>query len=205
MKRSMKTIFLLSCLAVLVAARTPAPDYGIGDRVADFRLKNVDGTMVALSDYRDRKGVVVIFDCNTCPYSKAYNQRIIALNEKYSSQGVPVITINSNDPETSEGDSFSSMVAQAKRKNYEFPYLVDETQSVARAFGATNTPHVFVLKNENERFVVTYIGAIDDNPRSPSDVTRKYVEDAVDALLSGGEVERTKTKAIGCGIKWKNA
>lgn len=193
------------CFAVLTAGRIVSPNYGVGDTVSDFKLKNVDGKMVSLSDYKSGKGAIVIFDCNTCPYSKAYNDRIIALNKKYAAQGFPVITINANDPSDSEGDSFEEMVSLAKRKKYDFPYLVDETQNVARAFGATNTPHVFVLKNEGGTFIVAYIGAIDDNARDASSASKKYVEDAVDALLSNKAVPATKTRAIGCGIKWKNA
>lgn len=201
---AIKTMLTLLCLALLVAGRPVVSDYGIGDSVADFKLKNVDGKMVSLSDYKNSKGVIVIFDCNTCPYSKAYNDRIIALNKKYASKGFPVITINANDPRLSAGDSFDEMVDLAKRKAYDFPYLVDETQNVARAFGATNTPHVFVLKNEGNDFKVAYIGAIDDNPRDASAASKKYVEDAVDALLSSKAVPSNKTKAIGCTIKWKN-
>jgi peroxiredoxin len=201
----MKSILLITCFAALTAGRTLTPDYGVGDTVADFRLKNVDGKMVALSDYKTSKGAIVIFDCNTCPYSKAYNDRIISLNRKYATQGFPVITINSNDPSDSEGDSFEEMVAQAQRKKYDFPYLVDESQNVARSFGATNTPHVFVLKNDGGTFKVAYIGAIDDNARNASSAKKQYVEDAVNALLNNKAVPTTKTKAIGCGIKWKNA
>jgi glutathione peroxidase-family protein len=167
-------------------------------------LKNVDGKTISLADYKSSKGVIVIFDCNTCPYSRAYNERIIQLNKKYYSQGFPVITINANDPEQSDGDSFEEMVDLAKRKGYDFPYLVDETQAVAKSFGATNTPHVFVLKNEGGQFKVAYLGAIDDSPRKASSVSKKYVEDAVDALLAGKPVTSPKTKALGCGIKWKD-
>jgi peroxiredoxin len=199
-----KLILSLICLTILIAGRPLSPDYGVGDTVADFKLKNVDGKMVALSDYKQSKGVIVIFDCNTCPYSQQYNDRIIALNKKYASKGFPVVTINANDPEISSGDSFEEMVDQAKRKKYDFPYLVDESQNVAKAFGATNTPHVFVLKNEGNTFKVAYIGAIDDNPRNAAAASKRYVEEAVDATLSGKAVPSTKTKAIGCSIKWKN-
>jgi peroxiredoxin len=199
-----KSFFLLACFALLIAGKPVTLNYGIGDTVADFKLKNVDGKMVSLSDYSKAKGAIVIFDCNTCPYSKAYNDRIIALNKKYAPQGFPVITINANDPESSEGDSFDEMVSLAKRKNYDFPYLVDESQSVAKSFGATNTPHVFVLNNESAAFRVAYIGAIDDNSRSASSAKKKYVEEAVEALLANKAVPTTKTKAIGCGIKWKD-
>lgn len=198
-KNTLALTFLL-----LIAAAAGKLNYGVGDTVSDFRLKNVDGKMVALADYKSAKGVIVIFDCNTCPYSRAYSDRIIQLNKKYSSQGFPVVAINANDPEQSDGDSFAEMVDVAKRKGYDFPYLVDETQAVAKSFGATNTPHVFVLKNEDNAFKVAYIGAIDNSPRNASSASKKYVENAVDALLAGKPVVSTKTKAIGCGIKWKD-
>lgn len=197
-------IFTL-CALFLTAANSIEDGYSIGDNVSDFRLKNFDGAMVALSDYKDSKGVILIFDCNTCPYSKAYNDRIISLHKKYSPKGFPVITINSNDGDQSPGDSFEEMVARARRKNYDFPYLLDESQHVARVFGATNTPHVFVLRSEAGKFVVSYIGTIDNNSRNGAQADKKYVEDAVNALLAGKPVPLDRTKAIGCGIKWKDA
>ncbi len=192
----------LICSVALLSFENPP--YEVGDSVADFKLKNVDGKMVSLSDYHDQKGAIVIFDCNTCPYSRAYNGRIIELNSKYAPKGFPVITINPNDPGISPGDSFKEMASQAKKKGYEFPYLQDESQQVARSFGATNTPHVFVLKKDGQNFKVAYIGTIDNNSRDSSSATKKYVEDAVDALLGDRSVPTTRTKAIGCGIKWKS-
>jgi peroxiredoxin len=201
----MKKVQLFTLIAFMVILTSGKPvKYGIGDVVMDFKLKNIDGKAVALSDYKTSKGAIVVFDCNTCPYSKAYNDRIIALNKKYSSQGFPVVAINANDPQVSPGDSFEEMAAYAKRKNYDFPYLVDETQEVARAFGATNTPHVFVLKRDGKDFRVAYIGTVDNNSRDASAVSKKYVEDAVDALLAGQQVPTPTTKAIGCSIKWRN-
>lgn len=196
----MKMIVSTLLIALLWAGAPIKDGYDVGDTAADFKLKNVDGKFVSLSDFKAAKGFIVIFDCNTCPYSKAYNERIIALNNKYASNGFPVVAINSNDASQSSGDSYDEMVKIAKKKEYNFPYLIDETQSVAKSFGATNTPHVFVLTKELK---VTYIGAIDDNARKPESVTKKYVEDMVDALLAGRAVSVTKTKAIGCGIKWK--
>lgn len=204
MKILKNTIALAFLILITAAAGKLNFNYGVGDTVSDFKLKNVDGKMVSLTDYKSSKGVIVIFDCNTCPYSRAYNERIIQLNKKYASQGFPVVAINANDPEQSDGDSFTEMVNLAKRKGYDFPYLVDETQAVAKSFGATNTPHVFVLKNDNNAFKVAYIGAIDDSPRDASSASKKYVENAVDALLLNKPVPSAKTKAIGCGIKWKD-
>ncbi len=201
----MKAKRFLSLVSVALLLCSTAYSYDLGDVVSDFTLKNVDGKMVSLSDYGSSgKGVIVIFDCNTCPYSKAYNQRIIDLHKKYAGLGYPVITINANDPGASPGDSFAEMVSVARKKNYAFPYLVDESQEVARKFGASNTPHVFVLKKEEKMFRVTYIGTIDNNSRDAASATRKYVEDAVDALLANKPVTTNRTKAIGCGIKWRS-
>lgn len=198
-----KILGLVGLLLALLSAKSFK--YEVGDAVADFKLKNVDGKMVALSDYKSGQGVIVIFDCNTCPYSKAYNDRIISLNKKYAPKGFPVITINANDPQISPGDSFEAMASQAKRKNYDFPYLIDESQNVAKSFGATNTPHVFVLQKSDDKFEVAYIGTIDNNSRDASAATKKYVEEAVDALLAGKSIGTTNTKAIGCTIKWRNS
>jgi peroxiredoxin len=193
-----RILALMVCLMMFMAAHPVKNGYEVGDTASDFKLKNVDSRIVSLSDYKDAKGYIVIFDCNTCPYSKAYNQRIMNLNEKYLSKGFPLIAINSND---GGGDSFDDMVRIAKKKNYQFPYVFDETQKVAKAYGATNTPHVFVLTKELK---VAYIGAIDDNARNAEAATRHYVENAVDALLANKPVPVTKTKAIGCGIRWKD-
>jgi peroxiredoxin len=201
-----RTIFAMVLLSVIFAGAPVKTGYEVGDAATDFKLKNVDGKMVSLSDYDDAKGYIVIFDCNTCPYSKAYNERIIALNKKYATKGFPVLAINANDPALSPGDSFEEMQSQAKRKKYDFPYLMDESQDVAKTYGATNTPHVFVLnKVSSNQLKVVYIGAIDDNSRDASAVKKKYVEDAVDAVLQSKSVPTTKTKAIGCTIKWKNS
>ena len=205
MKNSIVKIILLLVTCFLVNGKSFKPGYDVGDTVTDFKLKNVDGKNISLADFETAKGVILIFDCNTCPYSKAYNDRIISLDKKYSSQGFPVVAINANDPQISPGDSFKEMVEHAKKNKYSFPYLVDENQSVAKAFGATNTPHVFVLVKHEQAFKVAYIGAIDNNVRDASSADKKYVEDAVDALLQNKPVTTSKTKAIGCGIKWKNS
>jgi len=205
MKNSVIKIILLLITCFLINGKSFKSGYDVGDTVTDFNLKNVDGKNVSLANFETAKGVILIFDCNTCPYSKAYNDRIISLDKKYSSQGFPVIAINANDPQVSPGDSFNEMVEHAKKNKYSFPYLIDENQSVAKAFGATNTPHVFVLVNHEQKFKVAYIGAIDNNVRDASSADKKYVEDAVNALLQNKPVTTSKTKAIGCGIKWKNS
>lgn len=174
----------------------------IGDQAPDFKLMNVDESMISLSE-NYTSGAIVIFTCNHCPFSKAYESRIMELNSMYALRGFPVIAINSNDPVTVPEDGFIEMRRLAMSKNYKFPYLVDDTQEIAKAYGATKTPHVFVLSNENGMLIVKYMGAIDDNADEINSVSQKYVEDAVNALLEGREVPLTETKAIGCSIKWK--
>ncbi|MCS7177350.1 MAG: thioredoxin family protein [Candidatus Kapabacteria bacterium] len=182
----------------------PAWAYTIGDTVADFRLRNVDGTLVALSQYaRDARGVVVVFTCNSCPYAKAYEQRIIELHQSFAPKGFPVLAIQPNDPQRSPDDSFEKMQQRAAEKGYPFPYVWDETQEVARRFGARRTPEVFLLRRAGEVFVVAYKGAIDDNSEDPSAVRQRYVADAINALLRGETPSVTQTRAVGCTIKWR--
>ena len=176
----------------------------VGDMASGFNLKNVDGNRVSLMDYNDQKGVIVVFTCNTCPYSRMYEQRILELDKKFKSKGFPVVAIQPNDPGKSPGDSFSAMKDRAEEKGYTFPYLMDETQQITKAYGATNTPHVYVLeREEKDEFIVRYIGAIDNNSRDASKADKHYVEAAVNSILDGKEVDQTKTKAIGCTIKWR--
>ncbi len=202
----MKRLILSSLAVMVLMANAPVKDgYEIGDTVADFKLKNVDGKTVSLTDWKDAKGFIVVFDCNTCPVSKKYNDRIMALNKMYASKGFPLIAINPNSPDLSAGDSYDEMVKYARKKGYNFPYLYDPSQKVVSEFGATNTPHVFVLRKAGNELKVAYIGAIDDNAREASEAANKYVEAAVNALLEGKDVSITKTRAIGCGIKWKNS
>ena len=178
--------------------------YQVGDAVANFKLKNVDGRIISLSDFSSSKGVIVIFTSNHCPFAKAYEDRVIALNNKYASQGFPVIAINPSDPGTHVDDSFEKMKERASSKGYNYPYLVDEMQTTAKAFGAARTPQVYVISRSNGRFVVQYIGMIDDNPQDPAGTTKFYVEEAVSNLIGGKPVVTMSTKPIGCAIKWKN-
>lgn len=174
----------------------------VGDKAPDFTLKSVDGEMVSLADYKDAKGYIVIFTCNTCPYAIAYEDRIIALHEKYAPQGYPVIAINPNDGEVQPGDSFEKMKERANEKNFPYAYVLDETQNITRTYGASRTPHVFLLDGD---MVVRYIGTIDNNHKDASAADKKYVEDAVEALMAGEKVDPDFTKAIGCTIKWADA
>ena len=172
-----------------------------GDDAIPFSLKNVDGQTVALSDYNDQKGVILVFTCNPCPFAKAYEQRIIKLHKDYAAKGFPVVAINPNDDELSPEDTFESMKSRADEKEYPFPYLKDETQEVYKAYGATRTPHIYLLENSGGNFKVAYVGAIDDNAMDASSVVQKYLENAIGALISGQSPEPAYTKAVGCTIK----
>lgn len=175
----------------------------VGDKAVDFNLKNIDGTMVSLTSTKDVKGYILVFTCNTCPYSVMYEDRIIALHEEFGPKGYPVLAVQPNDPVASPGDSFDNMKIRAAKKGFNFPYLMDETQQITKAYGATNTPHVYVLdKKGPDHFEVAYIGSIDNNSRSAKNADKQYVKDAVESLLSGKPVPTKSTKAIGCTIKW---
>jgi peroxiredoxin len=198
-----KFVMLSIAMSMMFAATPDVSGYKVGDKAKDFKLKNVDGKMVSLSDYKSAKGFIVVFTCNHCPYAKAYEQRIMDLDKKYASQGYPVIAISSNDKSIQPADSYENMQARAKEKNYTFPYLYDESQEIAKAYGAQRTPHVYILTKKGNDLIVQYIGAIDDNSEDASAVKTKYVENALSEIKAGKLVTTNFTKAIGCTIKWK--
>ena len=207
----MKKVHLLLLTVVLVFvsaftnnsadATTTGDGYKVGDLATDFSLMNIDGKMVSLSDFIDAKGFIVIFTCNTCPVSVANEDRILSLDKKYKSLGYPVIAINPNNPAVQPGDSFELMKVRANKKGFTFPYLFDDGQKIFPQYGASATPHVYILQKEKVGLRVKYIGGIDNSSRNPVMVKTKYVENAVDALLEGREVEINYTRAIGCSIK----
>lgn len=199
--KTIKSTLILAMLILMTTAFSTHTDngYKIGDTIEDFSLKNIDDKMVKLSDYKKVKGFIIIFTCNMCPYSLANEDRINALDAKYKSKGFPVIAINPNDPKASKGDGFEDMKVRAKSKGFTFPYLFDEGQKVYPKFGASKTPHVYIVNKKSMK--VEYIGAIDNSSKDPSAVSEKYVENAVDALLAGKKIEKIETKAIGCTIK----
>jgi peroxiredoxin len=176
--------------------------YKLEDEIKDFSLPATNGKTVSLADYTTSKGFIIIFTCNHCPYAKSYEERIIELEKKYA-MTYPVIAINSNDAATYPDDSFEGMKKRAAQKKYPFAYLYDESQKVAKIFGAQKTPHVYLIHKENNKNVVKYVGAIDDNYKDASAVKKRYLEDAIAALDKGMEIPVKETKAIGCSIKWK--
>lgn len=202
MKSQIGKLLLALFTMTLISAVPPVEDgYKVGDQAADFSLKNVDGSMVSLASMKGVNGYIVVFTCNTCPYSVMYEDRIIALHNKFAAEGFPVVAINPNDPDVKAGDDFASMQARAKEKKFPFKYLFDDGQKVYPQFGATRTPHVFLL--DANRYV-RYIGAIDDNAQDASAVTIKYVENAIASMKAGNMPDPSETKAIGCTIKVKS-
>ena len=194
------SVLMIALMSILMAS---AQGYKVGDEAMNFKLKNIDGQMISLADYSSEKGVVVIFTCNHCPFSVAYEDRIIALDQKYKKLGYPVVAINPNDPISFPEDSFENMKVRAQEKGFTFPYLFDETQEIYPVYGATKTPHVYLLNNEDGKFMVAYIGAIDNNSKDEASVDQHYLTDAIDALLAGEKPKPNLTKAVGCSIKAK--
>ena len=201
----MKTLITACTFVVLfLFSSFTKTGFEVGDYATDFKLKNIDGKTVSLADYKDAKGFIVIFTCNHCPYAKLYEDRIIALDKKFKDNGYPVIAINPNDDKKYPDDSFENMKKRAKEKGFTFPYLVDETQEVAKAYGAARTPHVYLLQKENGKYKVAYIGAIDDDTEGSKEQKVTYLENAIEALEAGKSPDPSMTKAVGCTIKWKS-
>lgn len=190
-------------LVIVAVTLTFSQGYKIGDKVADFKLKNIDGKMVSLADIKDAKGYVVIFTCNHCPYAIAYEDRIIALHNNYASKGYPIVAINPNDPAAQPQDSYEKMIERANEKKFPFVYLFDEGQKVYPIFGATRTPHVYLVNKKGNEMFVEYIGTIDDNYKEASEVKETYLANAIESLIAGKKLAVTETKAIGCSIKVK--
>ena len=197
----MKKFGIVALLALVVMSFSTLPaGYKVGDKASDFKLKSVDGKMYSMADYKDAKGFIVVFTCNHCPFAVKYEDRIVALAKKYKSLGYELIAINPNDPAAQPEDSFDLMKVRAKEKGFTFPYLFDEGQKVYPQYGATKTPHVFLL---DKSLTVKYIGAIDDNVDDAAAVKERYLENAIAALEKNQEANPSMTKAIGCSIKVK--
>ncbi len=172
----------------------------IGDQAVGFDLPGVDGKRHALADYADKEAVVVIFTCNHCPYAQAWEDRLIQIQADYGPKGVQLIAINANDAVKYPADSFPMMKERAAAKGFNFPYLHDESQMVARAYGATRTPEVFVFDRKR---ALCYQGTVDDNYEDPAAVKKPYLRQALDAVLAGRAAPIAETAPVGCTIKWK--
>jgi peroxiredoxin len=172
----------------------------LGQKAPDFNLPGIDGKNHAPADYKDAKLLVIVFSCNHCPYVVGSEERMKRFVTDYSPRGVQMVAINSNESENHPTDSFEHMVRRAKERGLNFPYLRDETQDVARAYGALRTPHFYVFDAERK---LRYTGRMDDNPRTPGAEKTHELRDAVDALLAGHQPAVPVTNPIGCNVKWK--
>jgi len=172
----------------------------IGSKAPNFKLPGTDGKEYDLNSFSDKKALVVIFSCNHCPYVQAYEERIKAIQNDYSNKGVSVIAINSNEDRGYPEDSFENMKIRARERKFNFPYLRDEVQAVAKAYGASHTPEIFLFDGNRK---LVYQGKIDDNWQYPDKVKNKYLRNAIDELLAGKEISVPETYSIGCTIKWK--
>jgi len=196
------TIAIGSSLLVVWAQTTPKlkPGEMLPASVKDVKMLSVTGDRLSIADVRGPKGTLVIFSCNSCPWVKAWETRIAEVGNWARKQGIGVIMINSNDPAKSPEDSYEVMQQRAKERGFEFPYVVDATSDVARAFGATHTPEFFLFDAAGK---LVYTGALDDNARNPEAVKERYVKNAIEALLEGRPVPVAQTRSIGCTIKFR--
>lgn len=197
------SLLALPLVAALTASVASAGDpLAIGAAIpeAGVKMLNVDGKELSIKDVEKPAGTLVVFTCNHCPFAKAWESRIVALGNAYAAKGLGVIAINSNDPKVAPDDSADKMQQRAKERGMQFPYVVDATSGVARAFGATRTPEAFVF-DKNGKLV--YHGAIDDS-QDPDKVETTFLKNALDAVLAGSEVAVRETKSIGCTIKFRS-
>jgi peroxiredoxin len=179
---------------------TESRDLPLGTPCPDFRLPSVDGKIFGLDDFREATALAVMFLCNHCPYVQAVEDRIIHLNQEYAPRGVQLVGICSNDPTDYPDDRPERLLARWREKHYGFPYLLDASQDVARAFHAVCTPDIFVFHRHRG---LAYHGQIDDNWKDPTKVTKHNLREALDALLAGRTPSHEQTSSIGCSIKWR--
>jgi hypothetical protein len=179
--------------ALALGAKVPAS-------VANVKMKGVDGKALSIADATGKAGTLVVFTCNHCPFAKGWEQRIAELGNGYSKRGVGVVLVNANDPTAYEEDGYVEMQARARKLALEIPYVVDATSEVARAFGASVTPEAFLFDRSGK---LVYHGAIDDNHKEPAKVQKRFLKDALDAVVSGKGPATSESKSIGCGIKFR--
>ena len=178
-----------------LAIGSPAPMRGV-------KMKSVDGTEVSLEKAAGKNGTLVVFTCNHCPWAKMWQTRVAAIGNAALESGIGVVAINSNDPADYPEDEYAPMQERAKLLGFKFPYVVDATSSVAKAFGATRTPEAFLFDAKGK---LVYHGAVDDNAREEAAVKEKWLNDAVQAVATGKGVTVAETKALGCTIKYRES
>jgi hypothetical protein len=201
----MKTATLVTAFVLLAhaAQAQEAKPLAIGAAVPlpTAKLKNpVDGKAVTLTDTKGTKGQLVVFTCNNCPWAKAWEERIVEMANGYSKKGIGVVLVNSNDPTIADKDTPELIKARHKERAMAVPYVIDENQSLAKAFGASVTPEAFLFDKGGK---LVYHGTIDDNGKQPDKVSKRYLKDALDAVSNGKAPPVGETKSMGCGIKFK--
>jgi peroxiredoxin len=195
---------LISLVTLARAQETPPAGLAIGNAapMTDVKMKNVDGKEVTIAGVKGAKGTLVVFSCNHCPWAKAWESRIVELGNTYPKRGVGMIVINSNDPSAYAEDAYPAMQQRSRQRGMKYPYVVDATSEVARAYGATRTPEAFLFDAKGR---LVYHGTVDDNAHEPDKVEHRYLRDALDAIVAGHEVAVKETKALGCSIKFRGA
>lgn len=181
-------------------ALTESKQVALGTGALDFKLPAVDGKIYSLVDFSQAEVLVVLFICNHCPYVQAVEDRILLLSREFGPKGVQFVGICANDPTDYPDDSVANLKKRWEKKQYGFPYLVDEPQAVARAFQAVCTPDIFVYNAQRK---LAYRGRIDDNWQEPKKVTRHELKEALQALLAGKVPSADQKPSMGCSIKWK--
>jgi peroxiredoxin len=171
----------------------------LGQSAPDFNLPGIDGKNYSLASFKDAKVLIVVFSCNHCPYVVGSEDRMIKFYADYAPKGVAMIAINSNETENHPTDSFEHMKTHAAEKGLKFPYVRDDSQDIAKAYGALRTPHYFVFDADRK---LRYTGRMDDNPRNPGAEKTRELRDAVDAVLAGQKPPVEITNPIGCNVKW---
>jgi len=196
-------IRLITIVTLLISFNLQAKEIDLGSKLPseDIKMLDVSGKKISLGDAKGENGLLVIFSCNTCPWVIKWEDRYVELTKTYKPKGIGVIAINSNETTFQSSDSMEKMKEHAKDNNYNFYYAMDEGSRLAREFGASKTPHVYLFDKNDE---LVYRGAIDDNANKARKVKKPYVANAIDAMLNGNDIKYASTKALGCGIKFKN-
>jgi len=196
-------IRLITLVTLLISFNLQAKEIDLGSKLPseDIKMLDISGKKISLGDAKGENGLLVIFSCNTCPWVIKWEDRYVELTKTYKPKGIGVIAINSNEITFQSSDSMEKMKEHAKDNNYNFYYAMDEGSRLAREFGASKTPHVYLFDKNDE---LVYRGAIDDNANKARKVKKPYVANAIDAMLNGNDIKYASTKALGCGIKFKN-
>ena len=198
-----KCLFAFWSLFIIFGFTIPGEKQSVYSKtVKNFALRNIDNKIVALEQFKNVKGFIIVFTCNHCPFAKLYTKRLNQLNRKYKKKGVPLLAVNSMDSLLYKEESFEMMQEMAKKEKYNFPYLQDANQTVGKDFNAEHTPKAYVIWKEENSWVIKYEGAIDNDGENPNKA-KSYIAEATDQLLKGQQVILPKTESFGCRIFYR--